>query len=251
MIPGYLPGPLGFLLMAVAFLLGRQGKLPVRWEHLVGAYGLLLFVAGQAMGLFWAPSERMMGEVARILYVHVPAAWLSLLVFTFAFVGALGTLFTSRRGWDAFTEATVEVGVVMTSLLLVLGSLFARPTWGVFWTWDPRLTASAVMLLTFVGVVLLRASIVDASSRALWSAAATVVAFANIPITYMSVKWWRSMHQLQSSPNTMSEDMVLVLRLNAWAFLFLCVWFIAQRWRIAMRQASAAEPAPLPERGAA
>ncbi len=251
MNPGYIPGPLGLLLMAVVVLIARSGKLPFRWEHAVGGYGLALFVVGQWMGLYWAPAERMMGEVSRILYVHVPAAWLSMVIFTLAFVGALGTLFTGRRGWDALTASCVEVGVLMTSLLLVLGSLFARPTWGVFWTWDPRLTASAVMLLTFVGVMLLRLVLFDAAQRALWSSAATVIAFANIPITYMSVKWWRSMHQLQSSPNTMSDDMVLVLRLNAWAFLFLSIWFIARRWRLSMRISDAAEPAPLPERGVA
>ncbi len=215
------------------------------WEHAVGALGLVLFVAGQYMGLFVAPPERGMGEVGRILYVHVPAAWLALVTFTIAFVAALGHLFTGRRGFDWTTEAAAEVGVVMNGLLLILGSIFARPTWGVWWDWDPRLTASAVMLLTFVGVLLLRSSLRDPDRRATWTSVSTILAYVNIPVTYMSVRWWASLHQVQSSPETMAKPMVFILRLNAFAFLFLTIWFIARRWRIAAARDLADAPPPL------
>lgn len=208
-------------------------KLPFPWEHIAGAIGLILLVIGNYMGLFIAPSEMMMGEVSRILYVHVPAAWLSLVAFTVAFVAALGHLANGKQSWDSAVEASCEVGVLLCTLLIVLGSIFARPTWGVWWTWDPRLTASAIMLLTFIGVLMLRATVDEPVRRALWTSIATVLAYITIPITYMSVRWWRSVHQLQSSPETMSADMVLVLRINAFAFLFLMIWFIARRWRIA------------------
>jgi heme exporter protein C len=218
----------------------------MRWEHLVGLLGLVLLIGGHYTGLFVAPPERMMGEVGRILYVHVPAAWLSLVTFTVAFFAALGYLITGRHGYDWAVEAACEVGVLMNALLLVLGSIFARPTWGVWWTWDPRLTSSAVMLITFVGVILLRSAVADPDRRATYSSVSTLLAYVNIPVTYMSVKWWRSLHQIQSSPDTVADTMVWVLRLNAVAFLFVTIWFIARRWRIAraayMRQA----PPPLP-----
>ena len=216
------------------------------WEHPVGALGLVLLLVGHWMGLFVAPPEKMMGEVGRILYVHVPAAWLALVAFTVAFFAALGHLFTGRRGLDWTVEAACEVGVLLNALLLVLGSIFARPTWGVWWTWDPRLTLSAVMLLTFVGVLLLRNVVRDPDRRATWSSVATVMAYCNIPLTYMSVRWWRSLHQVQSSPETVATTMVLVLRINAFAFLFLMIWFMARRWRIAQARALAEIPAPLP-----
>jgi heme exporter protein C len=208
-------------------------KLPFAWEHIAGLLGLILLIIGNYQGLFVAPAEVMMGDVARILYVHVPAAWLSLVAFTIAFIAALGHMFNGKLSWDSAVEASCEVGVMLCTLLIILGSIFARPTWGVWWTWDPRLTASAIMLLTFIGVLMLRASVDDPGRRALWSSVATIMAYVTIPITYMSVRWWRSVHQLQSSPDTMSEQYVLILRINAFAFLFLMTWFIARRWRIA------------------
>lgn len=232
-------------------LLGTAGAilgfLARRAPWVIGVVGAGLFLLSQAMGLFWVSQEAHMGEVGRILYVHVPAAWLSMVVYTIAFAAALGHLWTSRPTWDWAVEAAIEVGVVLNTLLLVLGSLFARPTWGVWWDWDPRLTASAVMLLTFVGVLLLRSLVDDTERRALWSSVTTVLAYVNIPITYFSVRWWRSLHQVQSSPSTMSPDMVLVLRISAFAFLFLSVWAIVQRYRIAATRGAALIAPPLPE----
>jgi heme exporter protein C len=211
----------------------------------VGGLGLGLLIVGQYMGLFVAPAERMMGDVGRILYVHVPAAWLTLVTFTFGFFAAFGHMMTGRRALDWVTEATTEVGVMLNALLLILGSIFARPTWGTWWTWDPRLTSSAVMLLTFVGVMLLRSAVRDPERRATWTSVATILAYVNIPITYLSVRWWRSLHQVQSSPETVAAPMVLILRLNAFAFLFLTIWFIARRWRIAKARDLADLPMPL------
>ncbi len=243
---GYEFGPIGlFLFVALAAM---RSRLPFRWEHGIGVYGLALFLYGQYGGLVIAPPERMMGDVARILYVHVPAAWMTMVMFTWAFVGALGALlWRSKRDWfDHLSEAATEVGVVLGCLLLVLGAIFARPTWGVYWTWDPRLTASAIMVLSFVGVILLRALVAERDVRVLWASTATILAFVNIPITYMAVRWWRSMHQLQSSPDTMSDLYVFFLRVNAWAFLALATWFVVRRWRIAHAQALLDAPPELP-----
>jgi len=211
----------------------------------VGALGLLTLVLGQYMGLFWSPPERMMGDVGRMLFTHVPAAWISLLAYTAAFFGALTYLFTSRRGADAFIVGCIEVGVLLNVLLLIEGSLFAKPTWGVWWTWDPRLTLSAVMLLTFVGVLTLRRAVSDPDTRASWTAIASIPAYMTIILTYYSVKWWKSLHQLQSSPETVDVSMTLVLRLNAVAYLLLAIWLIAERARVAYREAKAEMP-PLP-----
>jgi heme exporter protein C len=207
-----------------------------------------MLVYGQYKGLFDSPSEAMMGDVARILYVHVPAAWLAMLAFTLAFVGALGFLVSrdTDMTWDWLVEAACEVGVLLGVLLLILGSVFARPTWGTWWTWDPRLTASAVMVLTFVGVLLLRSVVDDPDRRANWSAVATIMSFVSLPVTYYSVQWWRSMHQLQSGNNAMSAEMREVLNLNALAFLLITVWFVARRWRLAKALAEAELPEPLP-----
>jgi heme exporter protein C len=215
------------------------------WEHYIGLAGLVLMAAGNAIGLFWAPPEMMMGDVGRILYVHVPAAWICMVIYLVAFVGAVASLATARPGADALVESSVEVGVLLNVLLLVLGSIFAKPTWGVWWDWDPRLTASAIMCLTFVGVMVLRAMVDDVERRASWSAVTTVLAFVNIPVTYMSVRWWRSLHQVQSSSSTMSAEMWNVLWLNTVALLLVSIWFVARRYRIARDRADQLRAPPL------
>jgi len=243
----FLPAVIGLLFGAALAYAARSSRFGLRWEHAALIIGLGLFFQGQYMGLFDSPAERMMGDVARILYVHVPAAWIAMLIFLVAGVSALLFLTTSKDIFDSLTEASAEVGVVLGGLLLALGSIFAKPTWGAWWTWDPRLTATAVMELSFIGVLLLRSVVTEPSRRASWTALAAILASVNMPITYMSVRWWRSMHQLQSSPTTMGGDMVFVLRMNALAFLALAIYFVARRTRIAKVRAEELAPAALPE----
>lgn len=228
----------------------QRPVLPFAWEHPLGAVGLVTLLIGNWLGLFGSPGERFMGEVGRILYVHVPAAWIAMICFALGALFALGYLFTNRRGWDSAMEAACEVGVVQGVLLLLLGAIFGRPTWGVWWSWDPRLTSSAVMVLSFVGVLLLRGVVHDPDRRATWSSVATVLAGVNVPVVYMSVKWWRSLHQTQSETmggSTISPEMRWILYFNTWAFLFVTIWFLARRYRLAEARAEAEMPEPLPE----
>ena len=243
-------GLLGLAWLLAAAVPAVRRALPFRWEHPLGMIGVLALLGGNWLGLYWAPAERFMGDVGRILYVHVPAAWLAMLCFSLAFVFALASLFSGRRGMDSAMESACEVGVMQGMLLLLLGAIFARPTWGVWWSWDPRLTSSAVMMLSFVGVLLLRGVVNDPDRRATWSAVATILAGVNVPVTYMSVKWWRSIHQVQSETtqgSTIDDSMRWILYFNTWAFVFLTVWFLARRWRLAEARAEAEVPEPLPE----
>ena len=207
-------------------------------------FGWLLVAVGHYMGLFEAPPEAMMGDVGRILYVHVPTAWVALSTFLVAFICAVGSLAGSRWGWDAATVAAVEVGLLLNGLLLVQGSLWARPTWGVFWTWDPRLTTSAVMALAFGSVLLLRGMVEEPVRRRTVTAISTIVAFVNVPIVYMSVKWWRTLHQDFSSPDTVDSYMVLPLRIAAFGMLFLATGMVILRWRAHRQQLATDIKAP-------
>ncbi len=219
--------------------------------------GALLLAAGSYLGLFVAPRESYMGDVYRIMYAHVPTAWNTMLAFTFAFAAALAFLLTAHFKWDARHEAAVEVGVVMAGLLCLQGSIWARPTWGVWWDWDPRLTTTAVMFFAFVGILALRRFVEDPVKRATWSAVATIIAYADVPIVYYSVRWWNSLHQMQSSPETVSAVFVIPLRTNAFGVLFFMTGLITLRTRIAslrLRQEMAPplpEPAPVLAPGAA
>lgn len=214
----------------IAGELGRRtGPLP----YVLLASGAALLLVGSYLGLFVAPPEHYMGEVQRIMYVHVPTAWTGMLVLTFAFVCALAFLLRGDFVWDARGEAAIEVGVLLSFLLCVQGAIWAKPTWGVWWDWDPRLTTTAVMLFTFLGILILRRLVEDPERRATWSAVATVIAFANVPIVYFSVNWWSSLHQIQSSPATVSDAFHWPLRINAVGMLLLALGLILLRARVA------------------
>lgn len=245
------PGQVTGLLALVAIVLanvraGRKAFTLPRWEHAFGLAGLSVLIDGQYMGLVDAPRERMMGEVGRILYVHVPSAWLTMLTFTFTCIFAFAYLFTGKRWLDLLVESTAEVGVMLSILLQVTGMLFAKPTWGVFWDWDPRLVSTAVMMLAFLGVLTLRSVLQDPEQKATWTSVGAMLATTSMIVTYFSVRWWRSLHQIQSSPETVASPMVMVLRLNAFAFLFLTIWLVARRWRLADARARLDEAPPLP-----
>lgn len=223
-----------------------------RWPFILLVLGAGLLVWGSFWGLFLAPPEQHMGDVYRILYVHVPTAWNAMLAFTFAFICALASLFSGSFRWDARLEAAMEVGVVLAALLCTQGSIWAKPTWGVWWDWDPRLTTTAIMLVAFAGVIALRRFVDDPVKRATWSAVSAIVASADVPIVYFSVRWWNSLHQLQSSPETVSVLFHWPLRINALGVLCIMVAMIALRTRVAaLRLAAELVPPPEPRPSAA
>jgi heme exporter protein C len=206
------------------------------WQAAVGLLGLLLLLVGSYIGLFVAPSERYMGDVQRIMYVHVPSAWVAMLCFTAAFFFAIASLWSHRPRWDAVLTGSIEVGVVLNGLLLLQGMLWGRPTWGVWWDWDVRLTTSLVMFLLFAGVLALRGFVSQPDRRAAWTAIATIVAYVDVPLVYFCVRWWRSLHQVQSTPETVNPAMVLPLRINAFGVLFIAIWLIASRAQLELRR---------------
>jgi len=213
----------------------------------LAAFGVLLLLVGSYRGLVVAPPETYMGDVQRIMYVHVPTAWNAMLVLTFAFGCALAFLWRGSWAWDNRMEAAIEGGVVLSVLLCMQGAIWAKPTWGVWWDWDPRLTTTAVMVFLFMGILALRHFVDDPVKRATWSAVAVVIAFVDVPIVYYSVRWWNSLHQLQSTPETVSSVFHWPLRINAFGVLFLMSGLVAIRTRIAALRLSAELAPPLPE----
>lgn len=207
--------------------------------------GVLLLLTGSYLGLFVAPAEEYMGQVQRIMYVHVPSAWNWMLAVLYAFFTAIAFLFKNDLKWDVRSEAGLEVGTLLAFLLCCQGAIWAKPTWGVWWDWDPRLTSTAVLLFAFLGILALRKFVEDPVKRAIWSAVATIIAAIDLPIVYLSVKWWNSLHQQQSTPQTVSSAFHLPLRINAFGVLFLMIGFIMLRSRIAayrLRSELAAPP---------
>jgi len=211
---------------------------------LISAVCLLL---GTFNGLFVAPAEQHMGEVQRIMYVHVPTAWTAMLVLTWAFICAVAFLFRARWRWDNRLEAALGVSVLFCLMLCIQGAIWAKPTWGVWWDWDPRLTTTAVLLMAFTGIVALRHFISDPAKRATWSSVATIIAYVDVPIVYFSVKWWNSLHQQQSSVSTISRDFLIPLMLNFAGMLLLVIALMTLRARAAaVRLEDEMLPPPLP-----
>jgi heme exporter protein C len=216
------------------------------WPFVVAGLGLALLVWGSTWGLFYAPREEYMGDVQRIMYVHVPTAWNTMLVLTFAFGCAAWSLLRGGWPWDARLEAAVEAGVVMSALICIQGSTWARPTWGVWWDWDPRLTTTAVLLFAFGGILALRQFVDDPVKRAVWSAVAVVIAYVDVPLVYFSVRWWNSLHQVQSTPQTVSRAFHWPLRINAFGVLFLMIGIVELRARLAfLRRERELAPPPV------
>src|SRR6185436_20932200 len=120
-------------------------------EHLLGIAALVALGVSAVLSLVIAPPDAVQGEVQRIMYVHVPAAWLAYLSFFVVFIASIAYLRTSRIRWDRVAAASAEIGVLFTALAIALGSLWGKPVWGTWWTWDPRLTTTAVLLLIYVG----------------------------------------------------------------------------------------------------
>jgi heme exporter protein C len=180
----------------------------------------------------------MMGNVQRIMYVHFPSWIATALAYVTAFVCSILYLARRRDGYDYLAQAGVEVGVLFNTTGLITGSIWGRPTWGVWWTWDPRLTTTAIMLIIFVGYILIRAFLEDFEARARVGALVAVMGFVTLPVVYFSVRWWRTLHQPQSSPSTVDPHMVVALRVMMIAFGLMTAYFLSRRYELARLQAA-------------
>jgi heme exporter protein C len=175
-----------------------------------------------------------MGETGRIMYIHVPLISLAMLALTINFGCSVVYLFRPSGVADALGEASVSVGLLYGTLGVLLGAIWAKPTWGTWWTWDPRLTTAAILLVIYVGYLALRRFVEDPERRATWSAVMGIFAAVDIPVTYYSVRWWRSMHQVQSNPSTVDAQMVMVLRWSYTMCLALLIVLLYQRTLVAL-----------------
>jgi heme exporter protein C len=200
----------------------------VAWASVAVALFLVLFVARKA-----APS--MGGELQRIFYFHVSAAWVAYLAFAITFISSIAHLRTGARNWDRLAHSGAEIGVVFCSLVLVTGPLWARPVWGTWWQWDARLTSTLLLWFTYVGYLLLRALSTDPARGGRVAAVVGIAGFANVPIVHFSVYWWRTLHPqgptianpTQASGLAAGELLAFAASLAAFTLLF--AWLLRLR----------------------
>lgn len=206
---------------------------PPRTSVFLGVLAFAAVVAAQSFAIVTSPAEGDMGHLQKIMYVHVPAAWMAFVSFFIVLVFSVLYMARRREKDDLVAASAAEVGAIFTGLTLALGMIWGKPAWGVWWVWDARLTSTLVLFLIFVGYLSLRSFVDDPGQRARWSAAVGAIGAINVPIVYMSVKWWRTLHQPPSSPATLDSAYTMGLRLNAIAFLLVTIWFIRKRYEIA------------------
>ena len=202
------------------------------WGALAGIAWLVLF------GLFLSPADQSQGESVRLLYIHVPSAWLAYLAFGVTAVGSGLYLFSARHslGWDRLAGASAEVGVLFMGITLISGMLWGRLTWGVFWRWDARLTTTAFLFVTYVGYLAVRRLGGTPEQRARRSGVLALLAVLEIPLVHFSVELWRGLHQdasvLNPSGDVELEDMMLfTLIVGVVAFTLMYTWLVVHRQR--------------------
>lgn len=191
----------------------------------------------------WAPTERTMGLIQRVFYFHVPSAWVAFLAFAVAAVA--GLLFLTRRQdhWDRVGLASVELGIVFSTVALISGSIWARPIWNTWWTWDPRLTTTLVMWIYYVATVLLRQMVDNPERGARFGAVLALVGFVNVPLVFLTIRLWRTIHPVlfTSEGFGLAPEMSVTLLVSLLAFTLLYFCLLAIRVQLASCEAHLAQ----------
>lgn len=212
------------------------GRWPKLWLG-TGIVAALLVLGSLSFGYFFAPGDVVQGDYARILFVHPATAMMMYLGFGIAAVASLAYLIpaTRRTVWDSLAVAGVKVGLVFGALALATGALWGRPVWGTYWTWDARLTSTALLCLIFLGVLAVRTLAGSAHARATRTSVLVLLGALDIPIVHFSVKWWRTLHQPHSlSPEGVHiEGVQLAGLLGSFAsFAALALWLVITQLRV-------------------
>lgn len=207
-----------------------------RWRArpVLGALTAVALVVLVVLALFVAPEDATQGAAQRIFYIHVPSAWVGFLAFFVVFVASIRFLRTGDRRFDDIASASAAVGMIFTTGVLVTGPLWGRPVWGVYWTWDPRLTSFLLLWLIYLSYLVLRGYVAEPERRARYSAVVGIVGFLDVPIVYLSVRWWRAQHpsQLIFTRGGLPGSMLAVLLIGVASFTLLYLYLLSVRLRV-------------------
>lgn len=206
-------------------------KLP----SLLGGAAVILLGAGAYIGLIASPPDAFQGEYVRIMYAHVPNAWVAYLSFTIVFVCSVIYLWKRRAIYDMVARSAAELGVLFTGLALATGAIWGKPVWGTWWTWDARLVTTAMLFLIYVGYLLVRELTEDRERAARAGAVIGIIGALDIPVIHFSVVWFRTLHQPASvirGDITMAPPMLAALMLSLLAFTILFIYLLTLRIRL-------------------
>lgn len=218
---------------------GRRGRI------VLGGVTAVALLVGLWMALFYAPTELVEGNAQRIFYFHVPLAWTAYLAFFLVLVGSVGYLWKRDVRWDRLAACSAEIGLVLTTLVLITGSLWGKTVWGTWWSWDPRLTATLVLWFIYLGYGMVRQFTSSRERARRISAVLGIVGFVDVPIVHQSVVWWRSLHPdpvvLNANGPQLPGTMLAALMVNLLAFTLLFVYLLVTRTHVARLEDALAE----------
>lgn len=212
----------------------RFMRIADRIAPITGVATLLCFVVGLYWSLGSSPPDYQQGETVRIMYIHVPAAWMAIAVYTNIFIASLASLIWRHPLADIVARACGPMGLMFTAVCLVSGSLWGRPTWGTYWAWDARLTSVLILFFIYLGYIALWEAIEDRQKAGQSAAILAIVGFVNIPIIKFSVEWWSSLHQKAGILTTGRShvDPHMLKPLLCMALAYFCYFITILIWRI-------------------
>jgi len=199
----------------------------------IGAIAAVILAVGLYLGLVAAPPDAVMGELQRIMYLHVPSIVTAYLAFSVVFCASILYLWKRDLRFDAVAVSSAEIGVVFTGITLATGSIWGKPTWGVWWTWDARLTLTAILFTIYVGYLMLRSFAEDPQAGARYGAVLAIIGFLDIPLNHFAVYWWRTLHQpsslLRAGGPSVARAMLVPLLVNMLGLMLLYLYFLVRR----------------------
>jgi heme exporter protein C len=203
--------------------------------HLFAVLTFILIEMALYMAFLYAPTESTMGNVQRIFYFHVASAWVSFLAFFIVFISGIAFLKTGNIRWDRLASCSAELGVLFISIVLLTGPLWAKPVWNTYWSWDARLTTSFVLWLIYVAYIMVRNYANDRERGARFAAVFGIIGFVDVPIVYMSIRWWRTLHPSAviagGQGSGLAPEMVRTLMFSLLAFSVLFATLLAMYYR--------------------
>jgi len=202
-------------------------------DFLTWASAIAILVA-LYMVFVYAPTERIMGHVQRIFYFHVPTAWVGFFAFFVTLIASVAYLWKGTRQLDIVALSSVEIGLTFITMTIVTGSIWAKVAWNVWWTWDPRLTTSTILWLIYASYLMLRSAMDDEARRARFAAVHGIVGFVSVPITFLAIRWWRTIHPVifESEGFHLTAPMLITLLFCTGAFTLLYVTLLVHRVRL-------------------
>ena len=207
----------------------------LNFRTIFGAVAGLLMVANLYLIFAVAPTDAAQGEVARVIYLHVPVAIMSFLAFFFVFVGSVMYLIKRDLRWDSLAHSAAEVGVVFISVALLTGMIWARPVWNTWWTWEPRLTTTLVLWLIYVAYLMVRSFAPNRGRAGVYAAVVGIIGFVDVPIVYFAVEWWGSLlHPEQvvgplAETGSLDRTVSMVLLVSSVSFLLFLGYMVMLR----------------------